>query len=666
MGEHNVSSQSEEREARIFVKSLLTDIAALELMLDTGKLESGVHRIGAEQEMFLIDRVLRPAPVAEQVLERAKEARLTTEIGRFNLEANLSPRLFTGDCLNEMEKELAELLGIARCAAQAEKADVLLAGILPTIRQTDLTLDNLTPSPRYNELNRTLNRLRGGVFNVHIKGLDELQVEHDNLMFEACCSSFQVHLQVGPEEFARLYNIAQLITAPLLAVAANSPLLLGHRLWHETRIALFQHSVDERSNVRQYRGQPPRVSFGDAWLRDSVLEIFREDVARFRVVLTRHIEEDPLAALARGELPQLEALRLHNGTIWRWNRPCYGIVTDNGVKRAHLRIENRVMPAGPTIKDEVANAAFFFGLMNALPAEYGAIDKLMSFEDAKSNFLRAARYGLKTQLTWLGGRDLPVAELILDDLLPLARLGLKQAGINTKDSDEYLGIIEERVRQDQSGALWALRSLTALGEHGTRDQHQSSLTAAMLARQQTGEPVHRWPLVDPTETHPSRWRFETIGDFMTTDLFTVHPDDLVDLAASVMNWKHVRHVPVEDDEGRLVGLVSHRDLLRWLSHRLIVRDQTIASVKTIMKPAPVTVNPQTTTLEAIALMRSLGFGCLPVVEAGRLVGIVTAQDFLNLSADLIEKHLKGNESSSVCDDQVTSHGVRPQNRAPQH
>jgi CBS domain-containing protein len=344
----------------------------------------------------------------------------------------------------------------------------------------------------------------------------------------------------------------------------------------------------------------------------------------------------------------LEALRLHNGTIWRWNRPCYGIATRNGIHLAHLRVENRVMPSGPSIKDEAANAAFFFGMMNALPDEYGAIEKLMNFEDAKSNFLRAARYGLKTQLTWLGGRDLPMAELILNDLLPLARSGLKHAGINERDTDEYLGIIEERVRRDQTGALWALRSLSVMGEHGTRDQHQSSLTAAMIARQQTGEPVDRWPLVDQTETQPSKWRFQTIGDFMTTDLFTVHPDDLVDLAASVMNWKHVRHVPVEDEEGRLVGLVSHRDLLRWLSHRLIVRDYMTAPVKAIMKPAPVTVSPQTTTLEAIAIMRNNGFGCLPVVEAGRLVGIVTAQDFLDLSADLIETHLKGTASTSNC------------------
>src|SRR5262249_49444553 len=186
---------------------------------------------------------------------------------------------------------------------------------------------------------------------------------------------------------------------PLLAVAANSPLLIGHRLWSETRVALFQHSTDERSSARQGRSHPPRVSFGEGWINDSVVEIFREEIARFRVILTAQIEEDPFELIARGALPKLSALRLHNGTVWRWNRPCYGV--NDGV--AHLRIEHRSMPSGPSIIDEMANAAFFYGLMAALPDEYGWIEKLMTFDDAKNNFFAAARHGLKAQLTWAGG-----------------------------------------------------------------------------------------------------------------------------------------------------------------------------------------------------------------------------------------------------------------------
>jgi CBS domain-containing protein len=534
-----------------------------------------------------------------------------------------------------MEQEIVEVISIARRAAKAYGADILLTGILPTVRQSDLTLDNLTPSPRYEEMNRMMSRMRGGAFNVHIKGLDELQMTHDNLMLEACCNSFQVHLQVGPQEFARLYNLAQLITAPVLALAANSPLLLGHRLWHETRIALFQHSVDERSPTHQQRNRPPRVSFGEGWIEESAVEIFREEIARFRVVLTKEIEEDSLAILARGELPRLDALRLHNSTVWRWNRPCYGVT--NG--KAHLRIEMRALPSGPSIADEMANAAFFLGLMSAAPEEYGDFSERMAFDDAKMNFLAAARQGIRAQLTWLGGESIPASTLILDHLLPLAREGLQREKIAAEDIDRYLGIVEERVRLGQTGSLWALRSLAGMEGKATREQCLRALASSMFEQQQQGFPVHTWL---PAEVSgPLDWRqnFQTVGQFMSTDLFTVRPDDLVDLAASVMDWRHVRHVPVEDDEGRLIGIVSHRDLLRLLAQGLAGRNSGPVAVKEIMKPHPITVSPDTLTVEAIRIMRRVNIGCLPVTVGDHLVGILTAQDFLNLSAELFEAHL---------------------------
>lgn len=645
MGEHNVSAQHDEQQAQLFMKALLNDLTALEQLIERGLIEQGVRRIGAEQEMFLVDEAMRPLPVAPQVLQHLNEPRLTTEIGRFNLEANLSPQLFTGDSLHRLEDELNEVLALARQGAAAFQAGLLLTGILPTLRQTDLSLKNLSPGPRYDELNRTLARLRGNNFNIHIKGLDELQVTHDNVMLEACCTSFQVHLQVGAAEFAPLYNLAQVITAPLLAAAANSPLLLGHRLWAETRIALFQLAVDERSNTRQLRAHPPRVSFGEDWLKRSVLEIFREDIARFRVVLTKHIAEDSLAALARGEMPALAALRLHNGTIWRWNRPCFGI--SDG--KAHLRIENRVIPSGPTVLDELANAAFFLGLMTALPDAYGDVTRLISFDEAKENFYAAARHGLKAQFTWLGGRNLPASTLILDHLLPLAHAGLKQAGIDSDDRDRYLGVIEDRVRSGQNGSAWMLRSLAAMDERGTREQRHRALAATMQTQQQSGAPVHRWPLAQLEEETDWGKNFQTVGQFMSTDLFTVRPDDLIDLVACVMDWRHVRHVPVEDDQGRLLGLVTYRNLLHLLaqgnSASVVTALTTPLTVREIMKPNPLTVTPQTSTLEALEIMRRKNVGCLPVVENGKLVGIVTAYDFLVLSAELIETHLKKMGSS---------------------
>ena len=636
MGENNVSTEHDLRQSRSFMKSLLADVSALERMIELGRIESGVRRIGAEQEMFLVDRAMRPAPVAMEVLKNAGDHRLTTEIGRFNLEANLLPRLLAGNGLREMERELSELIGIARRAARACDADVLLTGILPTIRQSDLTLDNLTPVPRYCELNRAMSQLRGGAFNIHIKGLDELHATHDNLMFEACCSSFQVHLQVGPEEFAPLYNLAQAVSAPLLAIAANSPLLLGHRLWHETRVALFQHSTDERSVARQARSHPPRVSFGEGWITDSVIEIFREEIARFRVILTREIEEDPFESIARGVPPTLSALRLHNGTVWRWNRPCYGV--NDGI--AHLRIEHRSMPSGPSIIDEMANAAFFYGLMAGLPDEYGDIRKLMTFDDTKSNFFAAARFGLRAQFAWTGGRSCPASMLIREHLLPIAREGLKHAGVDQEDNTRYLDVIEERVERNQTGALWSLQSLAAMDKAGTRDVHHRLLTESMLEYQQSGAPVARWATAKLTRSADWSRSSQTVAQLMATDLFTVRPDDLVDLAANLMEWRHVRHVPVEDDEGRLVGLVSHRDLLRLLAHGLLSRSAKEVTVKEIMIRNLLTVAPETSTLEALAIMRERKVGCLPVVENDRLVGIVTAYDFLALSAEIIEKQLK--------------------------
>jgi len=336
MGQHDVYQEADENKLKAYMKALLDDLRALELMLETGLLESGVRRIGAEQEMFLVDRNLNPAPISLEVLNRINDSRLTTEIARFNLEANLTPLKWGGNCLSEMHRELDEVIALARRSAQESGADVLLAGILPTLQLSDLSLDNLTPNPRYDQLNRSVTALRGGAFNIHIKGIDELQITHDNMMMESCNTSFQLHLQVGPEEFVPLYNMAQAITAPVLAAAVNSPLLFGHRLWQETRLALFQHSADTRSNALQMRSQPTRVRFGEQWLRGSVLELFREQIARFRIIMITDGDENPTSVLARGEVPKLSALRLHNGTVWPWNRACYGIADGRDRKSTRL------------------------------------------------------------------------------------------------------------------------------------------------------------------------------------------------------------------------------------------------------------------------------------------------------------------------------------------
>ncbi len=641
MGKHGVAEPKDRDESRAFMKSLLGDVRALERMLETGDLfETARRRIGAEQEMFLVDKQLRPAPVAMEVLRDAGDPRLTTELARFNLEANVSPRLFDASCLSELEQELNEVVRLASDTAHAHHAQVLLAGILPTLRRADLTMANMTPNPRYRALNDMLVAMRGGDFHISIDGIDEIDVTHDNVMFEACNTSFQVHFQVAPAEFAKLYNVAQLVTAPVLAAAVNSPLFLGSRLWHETRVALFSSAIDDRGTARAARGLKPRVSFGDQWVRESVLEIFREQIARFRVVLSAPTAEDPMAAIARGEAPDLTALRLHNGTVYRWNRAVYG--TQDGV--AHLRIENRVLPSGPSILDEVANAAFFFGLMSALLEDVGDPQSRMDFFAAKDNFFAAARHGLKAQFTWIDGETLTAAELIKNRLLPLAREGLRHSKIDEGDIERYLGVIEERVGKGRTGASWALESYAAMSKDVRADMRERRLVSAMLENQRAGTPVHEWPLSElgGIGDEEEEWRrgLQYVGQFMSTDLFTVRPDDLVDLAASVMEWEHIKHVPVEDDDGHLVGLVTHRSFLRLIG-RGHHDDEAPLVVRDIMIPDPVAVPPDTPTLEAMKKMREDHVGCLPVVENGKLVGIITQSDLVHVSTGLLERFLKG-------------------------
>ena len=634
MGDKRVTSGYDEQQMREFTHGVLNDLQALELMLDGGMFEEDIRRIGAEQEVFLVDSSMHPAPFAVEVIEDAGDGRLTTEIGRFNLEANLTPREFNGNCLRLMEDELNETIEIIRKSAKKFDADVVLAGILPTIQQSDLTSKNLTPNPRYAEIDRVVTQLHGNDRFIQIKGLDELQLTLQNTYIEFCNTSFQIHLQVGVSNFVNYYNWAQAISAPVLASAVNSPFLLNHRLWHETRLALFQHATDTRSLTHKERNQTPRVNFGERWVENSIIEVLREDAIRFRILLTQAVEENSLEALAKGHIPQLAAWRLHNGTIWRWNRPCYGIVDG----KPGLRIEARFLPAGPTVVDEMANAAFFLGLLTELPEEFGDIREYMSFDEAKSNFFNAARYGLSGQIRGLDGKSRRVGRIILEELLPRARNGLTRAGVDEADSGRLLDIIEARVTQEKTGARWMLDSYEAMDKSAKPNVRLRTITASMKAHQESGEPMHEWKLAEIPKD--SEWidNYKTVEQFMAVDLYTVRPEDIVDLAASLMHWRHVRHVPVEDDSGRLIGIVSHRDLIELLvqgksgsSSSLVVRD--------IMKTDLLTVSPETPTLDALELMREHNIGCLPVIKDKRLVGLITAHDFLTVSSKLLEERL---------------------------
>jgi CBS domain-containing protein len=634
MGEQNVKPNIDESARQKFMKALLEEVQALENMLGKGMIETGKRRIGAEQEMFLINRAYQPALAALSILDDIDDERFTHELGLFNLEANLGVQETDRHCLRRMEAEAQEIYQLARQHAEAKNCQVALVGILPTLTRDHLGLDSMVPTPRYHALNDALRNLRGKDFEFTINGIDELTVKHDNVMLEACNTSFQVHLQVAPEEFARLYNIAQVVTGPLMAASVNSPILLGKRLWQESRIAVFEHSVDTRSDAHKARGLKPRVHFGDSWIKDSVVEIFKEDIARFRVILTTETEEDPLGMVERGEPPMLNALRLHNGTVYRWNRPCYGV--HNGV--AHLRIENRVIPAGPTVLDEIANAAFFFGMMAGMANTYTDIRDHILFSDVKTNFLAAARDGLRAQMNWFGDQYLTAQQLILEQLLPMAREGLKDMGIDEEDSQRYLGVIEKRVSRRRTGARWMLESLGEMEKQGTPDQRMRCLVSSMVEQQSSGTPIHDWVLAKFCESLDWRESYRFVSQFMVTDLFTVAPTDIVDFAASLMDWRHVRHVPVEDDNGRLVGLVSHRALLRLVATGRLKGEGKVC-VSEIMNTEPLTVSPDTQTVDAIRIMREKKVACLPVVKDGKLQGLVTEHDLIVVSSHLLERYL---------------------------
>ena len=637
MGEQNVKL-IDNAHSQAFMKSLLAEVHALEILLDRGLVESGIRRIGAEQEMFLIDRAHKPSLKAMEILENIDDERFTHELGLFNLEANLAPQDLSGNCLRLMENELQDVYKRAQLAAHELDCEIALVGILPTLTMKNLTLESMVPLSRYYALNDAIRALRGDDFQFTINGIDQLSVKHDNVMLEACNTSFQIHFQVSPDNFARQYNFAQAVTGPLLAAAVNSPILLGKRLWHETRIAVFEYSIDTRSEEQQQRGLRPRVHFGDRWLEDSVTEIFKEDIARFRIVLTTETEDDPVGMIDRGIIPSLNALRLHNGTVYRWNRPCYGV--HNNVP--HLRIENRVIPSGPTVLDEMANAAFFFGMMAGLSEQVEDIRDHLTFADVKANFLGAARDGIRAQMNWFNDTHLPAKQLVLEQLLPMAREGLQEAGIDQDDIDRYLGVLHDRVTMRRTGSRWALESLEKMGDSGTQDQRLRCLVSSMVEQQSTGAPICEWVLAEYCAEQDWRESYRNVGQFMSTDLFTVRPDDIVDFAATLMDWRHIRHVPVEDEHGNLLGLVSHRDLLRLVATGRVGKEHRV-TVGEIMNRHPETVGPDAKTVDVIRLMREKKLACIPVTRAGKLVGIVTEHDLIIVASRLLETQLENTE-----------------------
>lgn len=636
MGEQKVSIVKDEAQMQRFVKYLLNDVQALDYMLENDWFENEVTRIGAEQEMCLIwDDTYKPATIAMEALEKMKNYDwVETELASFNLEINLSPRELKAKCLSLLESENSKNLEKIRAKLKTMNANLVLTGILPTLHKFHLGMHNLTPKVRYKALMEAINsQLIGSTYELRLNGIDELLLQHDSPLLEACNTSFQVHLQVAPKDFVKMYNIAQTLTGPVIAIAANSPIVFGRRLWHESRIAMFQQSVDTRTTHDHMRERSPRVNFGNNWLKDSILDIYREDIARFRVLLSGDVEEDAIDLVHKGKVPKLRALQVHNSTVYRWNRPCYGI-SENG--KPHLRIENRVIPSGPTVMDEVANAALWIGAMMAMGDRFDDITQHISFEDVRDNFSKAARFGIDSKFTWFKDKKINARDLVLKELLPMAKEGLLKNKVDKNDIDKYLGLIEERAKSHMNGARWQLRAYTKLIKETNRDEALCALTAAIVKNQVAGIPVHKWKLPELNilkEYKPSQIYVE---EFMETDLITVQKDDIIELVAEMMDWRKIRYTPVEDTKGQLVGLVSSRLILRHL-----IRDPKLKGkmkmVKDIMIKNPLTISPDATIIEAMTKMRENKIGSLPVVKNGELIGIITEVDFLKISRRLIER-----------------------------
>jgi gamma-glutamyl:cysteine ligase YbdK (ATP-grasp superfamily) len=445
--------------------------------------------IGIEIEFNLVDEHARPALKNAEALEAIADPDFQTELGLFNIEINVAPQRVDGTGLDRIAQALRDDLNQAEAKASTVGAHLMMIGILPTLQPRHFRSDTISANPRYHLLSEQILAARGEDISLLIEGVDQLDTTADSIIPEAACTSTQLHLQVHPDNFASTWNAAQAIAGVQVAVGANSPFLLGQQLWHETRIALFEQATDTRSEELKAQGVRPRVFFGERWIT-SVFDLFEENVRYFPALLPIVEDEDPAVELAEGRVPSLAELRLHNGTIYRWNRPIYDIA--NG--RPHVRIENRLLPAGPTVIDTMANAALFYGLVTALGSSERPVWSQLSFKAAEDNFHQGAKTGIEAELYWPGAGTVPVRELMLRHLLPLAHVGLEQLGVDASTADPLLEVIEQRCLTGRNGATWLIGEFEAERTlESDRVEALRRVTARYEENMHGGDPVHAWP-----------------------------------------------------------------------------------------------------------------------------------------------------------------------------
>ena len=449
---------------------------------------------GMEVELNLVDGSWQPTMMNLEVLERIADTSYTTELGAYNIELNVAPRPLPGTAALELEKDLRESLNCAQEKARELGAHIVMTGILPTVMPHHFEGEWMTSKARYSALNDSIFDSRGEDLLLDIRGPgpsgERLTLYSPTIAPESACTSVQLHLQVAPSEFAANWNAAQLLAGPQLALGANSPYFFGRRLWAETRIEVFKQATDTRPEELRNQGVRPRVFFGERWIT-SIFDLFEENVRYFPTLLPEVSDEDPAAVLAEGGAPHLQELRLHNGTVYRWNRPVYDLVDG----RPHLRVENRVLPAGPTVVDVLANAAFYYGALRVLAEEDRPVWTKMAFPTAEENFLECARAGMDARIYWPGYGEITPDELVLRRLLPMAHEGLERWGVAPAVRDRYLGVIEARAKTGRNGAVWQTETVEALEAQGA---DRAAALCGMLERyidlMHGNEPVHTWPV----------------------------------------------------------------------------------------------------------------------------------------------------------------------------
>src|ERR1700748_2273524 len=458
-------------------------------MLRERRFDETPSTVGQEIELNLTDAHGMPSMRNAAALAAIASPAWDTEVGQFNLEINVTPRMLHGDSLDKLETELRADLNAADGRARTVGSHLVMVGILPTLAEQDVREDSMSANERYKVLNEQIFAARGEDMRIEIDGAEQLLTHMDSITPESACTSVQLHVQVSPEDFANYWNAAQAIAGVQVALAANSPYLFGRELWDETRITLFEQATDTRPDELKHQGVRPRVWFGERWIT-SVFALFEENIRYFPALLPVCDEEDPVVVLDQGGCPQLSEMSLHNGTVYRWNRPVYAV--SDGLP--HLRVENRVLPAGPTVVDVVANAAFYYGLLRSLAEAQRPIWTQLSFATAAENLHEAARHGIDARLYWPGLGEAPGAALVLRRLLPLARDGLAAWGVDTERSARLLEIIEQRCLTGQTGAAWQKATVATLSNHGAADRGEAlrQMTQRYIDHMPTNEAVHTW------------------------------------------------------------------------------------------------------------------------------------------------------------------------------